>query len=136
MKSLLCLFLLASAVAPAAQIPSPIRTTTVNVLVTDRHGEPLPSARVVVNGSAHAGVTSNAGRVVFTNMKAGSYTLRVERDTFITFEKDFDVRDEKGPYLVVAAISPLASLAARPPAAAASARPAVVPASRSNQAPK
>jgi hypothetical protein len=114
MKSLLCLFLLASAVAPAAETPPAIQTTTVNVLVTDRHGKPLPSARVVVNGSEHTGVSNNAGRVVFTNMKAGSYTLRVERDTFITFEKDFDVRDEKGPYLVVAAISPLASLAARP----------------------
>lgn len=129
MKSLLCLFVLASAVAPAAETPPAIQTTTVNVLVTDRHSKPLPSARVVVNGSEHAGVTNNAGRVVFTKMKTGSYTLRVERDTFITFEKDFDVRDEKGPYLVVAAISPLASLATRPSRAPASARPAAVPAS-------
>lgn len=113
MKSLLCLFLLASAVAPAAETTPAIPTTTVNVLVTDRHGKPLPSARVVVNGSEHAGVTNNAGRVVFTNMKTGSYTLRVERDKFITFEKDFDVSDQKGPYLVIAAVSPVASLAAR-----------------------
>jgi hypothetical protein len=129
MKSLLCLFMLASAVAPAAETPPAVQTltTTVNVLVTDRHSRPLPSARVVVNGSEHAGVTNNAGRVVFTNMKTGSYTLRVERETFITFEKDFDVRDEKGPYLVVAAISPLSSLAA--PQLRATARPAVVRAS-------
>ena len=113
MKSVLCLFLFASAVTPAAETTTGI-TTTVNVLVTDRQGKPLPSARVVVNGSEHAGVTNKAGRVVFANMRTGSYTLRVERDAFITFEKDFDVHDEKGPYLVVAAISPLASLPARP----------------------
>lgn len=123
MISPLCLFLLASAVAPATDTTPAIRaTTTVNVLVTDRHGKALPSARVAVNGSEHAGITNSAGRVVFTNMQTGSYTLRVERDTFITFEKDFDVRDEKGPYLVVAAISPLASLAPRPAVKSTSAR--------------
>jgi hypothetical protein len=115
MQSVLCLFLLASAVAPATEPATAIpATTTVNVLVTDRQGKPLPSARVIVNGSEHAGVTNKAGRVVFTNMNSGEYTLRVEREKFITFEKDFDVRDQKGPYLVVAAISPLASLPARP----------------------
>lgn len=116
MKSLLCLFLLASAVAPAPE-PTPAiqNAATVNVVVTDRRGNPLRSAHVVVNGvSEHQGVTNNAGRVVFTNVKTGSYTLRVERDTFITFEKDFDVSDQKGPYLVVASVSPLATLAARP----------------------
>ena len=124
MKSLLCLFLLASAVAPAAETtPATQTTATVNVLVADRHGKPLPSARVKVNGeSPREGVTNSAGRVVFTNMKTGTYTLRVERDKFITFEKDFDVLDQKGPIPVFAAISPLASLPARPAKAAASAR--------------
>ena len=120
MQSVLCLFLLASAVAPATEPTAAIpATTTVNVLVTDRQGKPLPSARVVVNGSEHAGVTNKSGRVVFTNMNSGEYTLRIERDKFITLEKDFGVRDQKGPYLVVAAISPLTSLPARPVKAAA-----------------
>ena len=118
MKSVLCLFLLASAMAPAAETPAAQATTTVNVLVTDRQGKPLPSARVVVNGTEHAGVTNKAGRVVFTSMTSGSYILRVERDAFITFEKDFEVRHDKGPYLVVAAISPFSSPGARPPRAA------------------
>ena len=121
MMSSLCLFLLAAAVAPATEPTTAIpETATVNVLVTDRHGKPLPSARVAVNGAEQAGVTNKAGRVVLTNVKAGSYTLRVERDTFITFEKDFDVHHQKGPYLVVAAISPLSSLA--PPKARATTR--------------
>jgi hypothetical protein len=109
-----CLFLLASAVAPAADpTPAVQTTTTVNVLVTDRRGNPLRSARVVVNGSEHVGVTNNAGRVVFTNVKTGDYTLRVERTQYITFEKDFAVGDETGSIPVVAAISPLASLPER-----------------------
>lgn len=130
MISSLCLFLLASAVAPATDTAPAVDTTaTVNVLVTDRRGNPLQSARVVVNGSEHKGVTNKAGRVVFTNVKTGSYTLRVERDTFITFEKDFEVRDQKRPNSVVAAISPVASLTARPSSAPASPRRASAPAS-------
>ena len=126
MKFLPCLFLLASAVAPAAETTPAIQTNaTVNVLVADRHGKPLPSARVMVNGELERkGVTNSAGRVVFTNMKTGSYTLRVERDKFITFEKDFEVRDQKGPIPVFASISPLSSLAA--PKAHATARPTAV----------
>lgn len=130
-SSVLYLFLLASAVAPATEPTSTSQpTTTVNVLVTDRQGKPVPSARVVVNGSEHAGMTNKSGRVVFTNMNSGAYTLRVERDTFITFEKDFDVRDEKGPYLVVAAISPLASVPARPVKAATARQAATSTSSR------
>lgn len=123
MKSLLCLFLLASAVAPAAQAAPAVQTATVNVLVTDRHGKPLPSARVIVNGaSGREGSTNGAGRVVFTNMETGAYTLRVERDAFITFEKDFTVSGQTGSLPVVAAISPVASLRTRPSKALASAR--------------
>lgn len=136
MRSLLCLFLLASAVAPPA-MAAPAIATTVNVVVTDRHGKPLPSAHVMVNGvTEREGTTNNAGRVVFTNLGAGSYTLRVERDKFITFEKDFDVRGERGPIPVFAALSPVSSLPARASKATASARPGVAPASaRSGQTP-
>jgi len=123
MRSLLCLFLLASTVAPAAQAAPAVQTATVNVLVTDRHGKPLPSARVIVNGaSGREGNTNGAGRVVFTNMETGAYTLRVERDAFITFEKDFTVSGQTGSLPVVAAISPVASLRPRPSRALASAR--------------
>ena len=116
MRIPLCLFLLASAVtATAAAAPTVQNTATVTVLVTDRGGKPLPSAHVLINGvSERQGATNKAGRVVFTNMEAGSYTLRVERDKFITFEKDFAVRGRSGSTPVVAALSSLASLRARP----------------------
>ena len=115
MKSLLCLVLLASVVMPAkAAAPAVGTTGTVNVLVTDRRGKPLPSAHVIIAGvPERRGSTNYAGRVVFTDMESGSYTLRVERDKFITFEKDFAVGGEKGSTHVVAAISPLTSLAPR-----------------------
>lgn len=112
MMSSLCLFLLAFAVAPATEPPTAVQATaTVDVLVTDRRGKPVPSARVLIDGeSARRGATNNAGRIVFTQMKVGSYMLRVERDNYITFEKEFAVHGQKGS--VVAAISPLSSLAA------------------------
>jgi hypothetical protein len=118
-------------VAPAAKAAPAIQTAaTVNVLVTDHSGKPIPSAHVIVNGvSEREGDTNNAGRVVFTNMKNGDYVLRVEHDKFITFEKDFAVRGQKRSIPVVAAVSPLSSLKVRPSRAPASARPAVVPVS-------
>ena len=132
MRSLLCLFLIASAVAPLAQAtPAIDPSTTVNVFVTDRGGKPLSSAHVVVNGvSKREGDTNSAGRVVFTKMKTGAYILRVERDKFITFEKDFAVRGQRGSIPVVAALSPVSSLTARPSKVVAAARPETVPTSR------
>ena len=131
MMSSLCLFLLASAVAPAAEMTTAgAATATVNVLVTDRGGKPLPAAHVVIVGvPGREGETNSAGRVVFTNMKNGDYVLHVEHDKFITFEKDFAVRGQKRSIPVVAAVSPLSSLKVRPSRAPASARPAVVPVS-------
>jgi len=124
MRSLLCLFLLASAVAPAATATPAVQTTaTVNVLVTDRGGKPVPLAHVIVNGvSAREGTTNGAGRVVFTDMGTGDYVLRVEHNKFITFEKDFAVRGQGGSIPVVAAVSPLSSLPVRPSTVRASAR--------------
>jgi Carboxypeptidase regulatory-like domain len=129
-KSVFCLFLLVSAAVPAVNATETVATTTtvgatatVNVWVTDRRGNPLPSANVVVNGvMERAGRTNNSGRVVFTNMQAGDYILRVERDKFITFEKDFAVNAQTGSTHVVAAVSPLSSLTVRPSKATASAR--------------
>ena len=127
MKCTVGLFLLASAVAPVAAAMSPADDpATVNVLVTDRRGNPLRSAQVMVNGSGHKGVTNSSGRVVFTNMEPGEYTLRVERDQYITFEKDFAVVEQTGAIPVVAAISPLASLPVRTAKATSARRPAVV----------
>ena len=130
MKSVFCLFLLVAAAAPTVNATETVgatttvgATATVNVWVTDRRGNPLPSAQVMVNGvTERTGRTNNAGRVVFTNMQAGDYVLRVERDKFITFEKDFAVNGQTRSTHVVAAVSPLSSLTVRPSKMTASAR--------------
>lgn len=124
MRSVVCLFLLASAVAPAATAaPANQTAAKVNVLVTDRQGKPLPSAHVKIKGeSEREGNTDTAGRVVFTDMQTGGYVLRVEHARFITFEKDFVVGGQGGSIPVVAAVSPLSSLTTRPSKAMASAR--------------
>jgi hypothetical protein len=125
MMSSLCVFVLALAAAQVAEPPTAGQeTATVNVLVTDRRGKPVPSARVMVHGEpGRQGSTDQTGRIVFTDMTSGSYTLRVERDKYVTFEKDFIVYGQKGS--VVAAISPLSSLPASK--GRVTARPAVVP---------
>ena len=130
MKPALCLFLLVSAVAQAVNATTTVDTTTtvgptatVNVWVTDRRGNPLPYAHVMVNGvMERAGRTNSTGRVVFPNMQAGDYILRVESDKFITFEKDFAVNGQTRSTHVVAAVSPLSSLKVRPSTTTASAR--------------
>jgi hypothetical protein len=129
--SALCIFLLAAAVAPATDTTTAgTATATVSVRVTDRGGKPIPGAHVVVNGEpVLGGDTNDAGHIVFTNMKAGWYLLRVERDKFIAFEKEFAVDAQGGWISVTAAVSPLSSLTVRPSRTTASARPAVVPAS-------
>ena len=130
MKSVLCLILLVSVFAPTVNATDTVGTTTtvgttatVNVWVTDRRGNPLPFAHVLVNGvMERAGRTDSAGRVVFPNMQAGDYILRVESDKFITFEKDFAVNGQTKSTHVVAAVSPLSSLKVRPSTTTASAR--------------
>ena len=133
MVSSISLFLLASAAAAAAPAtvrtaaptaPAAVRATaTVDVLVTDRLGKPLSSAHVVVDGMAEReGDTNAAGHVVFKNMKAGAYRLQVERDRFITFEKEFTVRSQRGSTPVVAALSPVPVAVTRPSSALSPAR--------------
>jgi len=110
----LCLVMLSAATTPAA---APARTAaTVDVLVTDRRGRPLPSAHVVIDGlSDREGNTNTAGHIVFRNMTPGAYKMQVARDAYITFEKEFEIRSGRGSLKVSAALSPNSSLAARAP---------------------
>jgi hypothetical protein len=107
------IFLLLSA-APAPAATAPVRPTTVDVLVTDRYGKPLQSAHVVVDGvSEREGDTDASGHVMFRNMTAGTYKLQVERDAFITLQKEFMVRPGSGSVAVLASLSPGGAAAAR-----------------------
>ena len=94
---------------------APVRTAaTVQVLVTDRDGSPLPSAHVVVNGaSEREGHTDKAGRVTFVNVAEGAYKLTVDRREFITLQKEFSVDARRESMVVGAELSPTPGVAAR-----------------------
>jgi len=79
---------------------------TLQIRVTDRVGKPLGFAHVTIQGAAQReGETNAAGCVTFNELKAGVYLVRVNRDAFITLEKDFRiVRGRRAR--VVAALSP------------------------------
>jgi mannose-6-phosphate isomerase-like protein (cupin superfamily) len=120
MISSLLVALLAASPAPAA-VPVH-KAATVDVLVTDRRGKPLPSANVSIEGSSQReGRTDSRGRIVFKNVAAGAYMLQVERDAFVTFGKEFTVAAGHRPTSVVAALSSLSSIQPRKPLRGASA---------------
>src|SRR5262245_18053303 len=78
---------------------------TLQIRVTHRVGKPLVFAHVKVQGTEREGQTNAAGCVTFNELKAGLYLVRVNRDAFITLEKDFRIvpgRRARG----VAALSP------------------------------
>jgi len=111
----LCLVMLSAATTPATA--APVRAAaTVDVLVTDRRGRPLPSAHVVIDGmSEREGNTNTAGHIVFRNVTPGAYKMQVARDAYIAFEKEFEIRPGRRSLKVSAALSPTTSLAARAP---------------------
>lgn len=107
MFAMFAFYLLSLAPAPSMAAPVVRNVSTVNVLVTDRAGRPVRGAHVVVDGiSDREGQTDAAGHVVFRNVKAGRYMLQIERDQFITLQKDFAVKAGQGKTTVSAAISP------------------------------
>jgi len=86
--------------------PAPPPAATLELKVTDRKGAPIAGAEVTVQGpSAREGTTDTNGSIVFRNMTAGAYRSRVQRDGFITLEKEATIR-AGAPFLVEVALSP------------------------------
>src|SRR5688572_6366409 len=67
-----------------------LRLVTFEVRVTDRTGTPIEGARVTAEGPTigREGQTTSQGTVTFRNVAAGVYRFRVEREGFITLEKE------------------------------------------------
>ena len=101
------LLLLLFASAPPTRIASAAcQPGRLQIRVTDRVGTPLASAHVKVEGIAKTeGETNAAGCVTFNRLKAGTYLVRVNRDSFITLEKAFRIAPGRSAR-VVAALSP------------------------------
>jgi Carboxypeptidase regulatory-like domain len=108
MVATLLLFLFAA--APQTRgASSTCQPGRLQIRVTDRAGTPLGSAHVKVEGVAETeGVTNTGGCVTFNALKAGRYLVRVDRDAFITLEKEFRIVPGRA-VRVVAALSPVAT---------------------------
>jgi len=100
------LLLLFTAAPHSRGASSTCQPGTLQIRVTDRAGKPLGFAHVKVQGVAQGeGETNAAGCVTFNEVKAGVYLVRVERDAFITLEKEFRIEPGHSAR-VVAALSP------------------------------
>jgi mannose-6-phosphate isomerase-like protein (cupin superfamily) len=81
--------------APTAAPPrqaTPTTRPTITVLVTDRQGRPLPEITVKATGAMERdGKTDADGTIILRNLAAGTYRLRFESPTTITFEREVTV---------------------------------------------
>src|SRR5205809_517404 len=88
-------FIALSALAQAGQAPAPAAApaTSMAVRVTDRTGMTLEAAHVTAEGPVgRDGTTDRNGGVTFKSLNAGTYRLRIERDGFVTLEKEVIVK--------------------------------------------
>ena len=68
---------------------SSTKPATVELAVTTMVGMTIPGATVKAEGpTSRAGTTGPDGRIVFENLPAGTYRFRIERDSFVTLEKE------------------------------------------------
>jgi mannose-6-phosphate isomerase-like protein (cupin superfamily) len=84
-----------SALAQAGQAPAAAAApaTSIAVRVTDRSGMTLEAAHVAAEGPvSRDGTTDRNGGVSFKGLNAGTYRLRIERDGFVTLEKEVTVK--------------------------------------------
>ena len=122
--------LMLSAPADASQKPRPAApaATTATVTVTDLSGTPLSEARVVLTGSLdRSGSTAANGTVKFDGLRPGTYRLRFEKDGFVLFERELEVRAGQPPPNPSVALSPAPQVDQPPPPAPEPAKPAPLP---------
>jgi mannose-6-phosphate isomerase-like protein (cupin superfamily) len=111
--------LLVSAPADAAQRPraaAPVAATTATVTVTDLTGAPLSEARVVLTGSLdRSGSTATNGTVKFDGLRPGTYRLRFEKEGYVLFEREIDIRAGQPPPNPSVALTPAPKVDPPPP---------------------
>jgi mannose-6-phosphate isomerase-like protein (cupin superfamily) len=110
--------LVLSAPAAAAQTPraaAPGASTTATITVTDLSGAPLSEVEVTLTGSIdRSGSTATNGSVKFDGLRPGTYRLRFQKEGYVLFERELDVRAKQPAPNPSIALSP----APAPPAPA------------------
>ena len=104
---------------PAAQKPpqprrAPARTATLAIFVADPAGTPIPNVLVTVEGAASRSTRTEGGRIAIEELPAGRYTVRFEREGFVTVERDLVAAGGK-PINVKVTLKPLPAPPAAPP---------------------
>src|SRR4051794_27413659 len=126
MQKMLILFLLISGGFSAPQAQRRGAPTSGNVTfavsVADPSGAPIPGVKVTVTGAAERTGRTEAGRLAFENLPAGTYRFRFDREGFISFEKELVARGA-APIEVKVTLAP----APPPPAPPAPAAPPPMP---------
>jgi mannose-6-phosphate isomerase-like protein (cupin superfamily) len=70
-----------------------MKSTSVRVTVRDMNGESLEGVHMTLSGAAEGEYsTAGAGTAVLTNIKDGLYRLHLEREGFITLEREFSIK--------------------------------------------
>ena len=105
----------AMAQRPRAAKPAPAATTTATITVTDLAGAPLPDVRVSLTGSLdRSGSTPDNGTVKFDGLRPGTYRVRFEKEGFVLFERELEVRAGQPPLAPSVALTPAPEPAAAP----------------------
>lgn len=106
----------ASAQRPRTAKPAP---TTATITATDQSGAPLADVRVNLIGALdRSGSTQGDGTVSFDSLRPGTYRLRFQKDGFVLFEREIEVRAGQPPPNVSVALTPASEAPAPTPAAA------------------
>lgn len=114
--------------APATQSVPGVKPGSIDLTVTSQTGALLSGASVRADGpSSRQGSTDVEGDVVLTNVAAGTYRCRIQRDGYITLEKELTVKAgaRAAAEAVLSPAPPSPPPAAAPPPAPA-AQPALV----------
>jgi Carboxypeptidase regulatory-like domain/Cupin domain len=73
---------------------SSAKTIQVRVGVHNQDGGPVDDAHLALSGDGSGDfTTAGAGTAILPNLKDGTYRLRVERDGFVTLEREFTIRN-------------------------------------------
>jgi mannose-6-phosphate isomerase-like protein (cupin superfamily) len=95
------LLLVLSAPTDQAQKPraaAPAAPTTATVTVTDLSGAPLAEARVILTGALdRSGSTAPNGTVKFDGLRPGTYRMRFEKEGYVLFERELEIRAGQPP---------------------------------------
>ena len=111
--------------------PAPAAPTTATITVTDRSGAPLAEVDVTLTGGLdRSGSTQTDGTVRFDTLRPGVYRLLFEKEGYVPFEREIEVRAGQPaptPQVALTALPPAPKEAAPPPEPAKPASPALPP---------